>query len=424
MKGKINLLVWIARVVLSAVFIFSGMVKGIDPMGTAIKIEEYFATASLPMSSTLATVGAVLLCLCEFTLGVALLVGVWRRLAGALATVMMTAMTLLTLYIMVNNPVSDCGCFGDAVRLSNEATFVKNVVLLPLAFVLLHYSAYVQPLLSFRRGKLFVVGVGLVMLHFLVATLIDLPAVDFRPFKVGTDIMSLKYAQKEQQDEVDNLSFVYEKDGVQKTFGMDELDQVDSTWVFIKETSERPTTSIQVTAADLALMDLNGEDVLLGLMRNQPQMMIYCSGLRSHEEILKDRPRLEKLSRIAYDQNASLYIATGHVVPHDFDAPIWTLRDIASLYYMDPTIMKTVVRSDPALLIIRDGVLLRKVADRRISSLIEDEDFVARPFDSKANIKAYQQAQVWKFVPFVVVLLVFGLLLYFNKKDTLTYKPQ
>ena len=424
MKKSIQCLVWGARIVLSLLFIFSGLMKGIDPMGTAIKIEEYFATASLPMTSWLAMSGSVALCLFEFTLGVTLLIGVWRRIAGALATIMMTAMTLLTLYIMIKDPISDCGCFGDAMKLSNEATFVKNLLLLPLAFVLLHYSEYVSPLMSFRRGKLAVVGFGLVMANFLFATVTDLPAIDFRPFKVGTNLLEVKSAQKAQMDNPENFRFVYSKDGEERVFKMNELDQVDSTWVFVRDASQEPMAEVQVTAADFALTDVDGSDVSHRLMTAQPYMLVYCAGLKGGDKLLSERDRLERLSKIAYDLNGSFYIATAHTLPTDYEAPVWSLRDIASLYHMDATLMKTIVRSDPALLIISDGVLVRKVADRKIDSLIEDKDFVAKVFDAEYNLSAAKRAGIMKFVPFVIALLVLGLLLFFDKKNVLTYKPR
>lgn len=424
MKKSIQCLVWVARIILSLLFVFSGLMKGIDPMGTAIKIEEYFATASLPMTSWLAMAGSVALCLFEFTLGVTLLVGVWRRVAGALATIMMTAMTLLTLYIMVNDPISDCGCFGDAMKLSNEATFVKNLLLLPLAFILLHYSEYVSPLLSFRRGKLAVVGFGLVMANFLFVTVMDLPAVDFRPFKVGTNLLEVKAAQKAEQDNPENFRFVYRKDGEERVFKMNELDQVDSTWVFVRDASREPMAGVQVTAADFSLTDESGSDVSYQLMTAQPRMFVYCGGLKGNDNILADRDRLERLSKIAFDLGGSLYIATAHPLPSDYSDPIWSLRDIASLYHMDATIMKTVVRSDPALLIISGGVLVRKVADRKMDDLIEEKDFTANAFDAESHLSTVKRAHTMRFIPFAIALLVLGILVFFNKKNVLTYKPR
>ena len=424
MRKSIRCLVWVARLVLSILFIFSGLMKGIDPMGTAIKIEEYFATASLPMTSWLAMTGAVALCLFEFTLGVALLVGVWRRSSGALATIMMTAMTLLTLYIMVNDPISDCGCFGDAVKLSNEATFVKNLLLLPLAFVLLHYSEYVSPLLSFRRGKLAVAGFALVMANFLFVTVMDLPAVDFRPFKVGTDLLKAKSAQKAETDDPEDFRFVYRKDGEERIVKMDELDRIDSTWVFVRDASREPVAVVQGTAADFSLTDEYGSDVSSLLMTAQRRIFVYCSGPKGSDKILADRERLERLAKIAHDHGGSLYIATAYALPSDPGDPIWSLRDTAPLYHMDATTMKTVVRSDPALLIISDGVLVRKVADRKIDDLLEDEDFIAKAFDAESQLSAVKRGNTMRFIPFVVALLVLGVLIFFNKKNVLTYKPR
>ncbi|MDO4770567.1 BT_3928 family protein [Porphyromonas sp.] len=424
MKRSIRILVWVSRTVLSLLFIFSGLMKSIDPMGTAIKIEEYFATASLPMTSWFALAIALGLCLFEFGIGISILLGIWRRVTGALATVMMTLMTLLTLYIMVRNPISDCGCFGDAFKISNEATFVKNVILLPLAFILLHYSAYVNPLILFRRGKLAVIGCVLVMANFLFVTVIDLPAIDFRPFKVGTSILEAKEYKEAHKDDPENFRFVYSKGGEEHIFAMNELDQVDSTWVYVRDASNEAAAGVEVTPADFVLSDERGKDVSAQLMRSQSSMFIYCVAKDCETRVFKDKERLKALSELAFNTGGSLYIAMGTPMPEDYDDPLWSFRDISGMYHMDPTIMKTVVRSDPALLIIKDGVLIRKVADRKISRLLDEEEFTSNPFDAEKSIKAVKKSAVMRFIPFGIAALVLLLLIVFKKKNVSTYKPQ
>lgn len=125
------------QLLLGAVLIFSGITKSIDPLGTAIKVGEYAVSFGIPLSNSLALTLAVLLNITEATLGIMLLTGMLPRVASRAALWLMVPLTLLTLYIYIFNPVADCGCFGDAIKLSNASTFWKNIILLAMA-VLLH----------------------------------------------------------------------------------------------------------------------------------------------------------------------------------------------------------------------------------------------------------------------------------------------
>ena len=224
MKMK-NMLASIARTLLGVVFVFSGVVKAIDPLGTVYKIEDYlkafggFFIDLLPM----AEVAAWTLIIIELLLGVCMLLNVRTQWTSWIALLFYCVMTPLTLYIALTNPVSDCGCFGDAVVLTNRQTFGKNVVLIILAMVLVALRNSVHQLWrGWMEGVIAMLTIAAAV-AFMAWTKSHLPVMDFRPYKVGNHLPTLMEYPEDAEVDVYEYSFVYEKDGVEQTFTLDNL---------------------------------------------------------------------------------------------------------------------------------------------------------------------------------------------------------
>ena len=180
----------IARMVLAVVLIFSGFVKAVDPLGTQYKFEDYLSVLHLqtlvPDFATLAA--SVLLSALEFFLGICLFFGIRKTLSKTLTLLLMLIMTPLTLWVALEDPVSDCGCFGDAVVLTNWQSFGKDVVLLILAAIvwkwpydIIRFISSSSQWLVTTYSAVFIVGVSGWSLY-------DLPYLDFRPYHIGTDL--------------------------------------------------------------------------------------------------------------------------------------------------------------------------------------------------------------------------------------------
>ena len=180
----------IARLVLAIVLILSGFVKAVDPLGTQYKIHDYLQAVELAQYvPDIATLGAaVLLSATEFGLGICLLFAIRRRLVTMLTLILMLVMTPITLWLALTNPISDCGCFGDAIVLTNWQTLGKNVVLLLLAIVVRLWPLEMMRFIS-RSNQWIVINYSAL---FIVAvsgwSLYDLPYFDFRPYHIGTDL--------------------------------------------------------------------------------------------------------------------------------------------------------------------------------------------------------------------------------------------
>lgn len=235
----ISIITWIMRVLVGGLFIFSGFTKGIDVWGTVFKFREYFSVWGYAVWDGLNLAGVFLLCLFEFLTGFFLLFGCFRRVAPYLALLIMAFMLPLTLWLAVKNPISDCGCFGDALKLSNWETFYKNLIITAGSVWLVVYNRkaiclitpYLQWIGTFVAGA-YILAISLIGYYYQ-------PLIDFRPYKIGTPLVEMENVdeaqEEEETDEDDYLRFVYEKDGERKEFGIDdELPDEEDGWTFVE----------------------------------------------------------------------------------------------------------------------------------------------------------------------------------------------
>jgi len=361
-------LTWVLRILVGSVFVFSGFVKSIDVWGTLYKVEDYIGVMGFEIWPNLVLVGSFALCMVEFVLGVFLILGCFRKSVPVLLAVFMAFMLPLTLWIALSNPVADCGCFGEAFLISNWATFWKNIAISAALVWLLRYNRKIHWIITpslqwicFIVTSLYITIVALIGYY-------DQPMLDFRPFKTGTML-----AGAEAQDSyVPEYVFIYEKDGVRKEFTQDEEMPDESTgWIFIdrKEVSwsadaVNPDSSIYIT-------DKDGDEV------SQAEV-IHTSGA----EFILFMPSLGDLSIASSYKINSLYSwAKAHGVEmvaitggQKQDVDRW--EDISMsqypVYLMDDTVIKMIVRGNPALVYIEDG----RIKWKRTLRSIPIDDFM------------------------------------------------
>ncbi len=222
-----------SRVIIGIVFIYSGFVKVVDPLGSAYKFTDYFVAMNLEFLSGAALTFAILLCVAELVLGIALLFNLVPKIASWGLLLFMGLFTPLTLWLAAANPVSDCGCFGDALILTNWQTFFKNVIIDVFVVIIFWQRKKYKPAYSpFWQWTLGFVFAGFCFwLSFYCLN--NLPIIDFRPYHIGANIPESMIVPDEEKDNVDVYEsvFVYEKNGEQKEFNEDNLP--DSTWNFV-----------------------------------------------------------------------------------------------------------------------------------------------------------------------------------------------
>ena len=224
-----------SRLFVGLVFIYSGFVKVADPMGFAYKFEEYFEAMGLIFLSDAALTFAILLCVAELLIGIALTFNLLTKIASWAVLIFMLLMTPLTLWLALTNAVTDCGCFGDAVILSNWDTFLKNVIIDVFVVIIFlnrkKYKSSYNILSQWILGIIFAISAFSLSIYCLKY----LPIIDFRPYHIGANIKDGMTIPESQKDNIPVYKsiFIYEKDGVKKEFDAKDSPVGDPSWKFI-----------------------------------------------------------------------------------------------------------------------------------------------------------------------------------------------
>lgn len=369
----LTLIVRLVQVLLGLFFIFSGCTKGIDPMGTGLKIMEYLGLWGMTVDLSLATYLAVGLNVLEALLGTFLLLGIGRRWTPIATLILMVPMTCLTLYIYIANPVADCGCFGDALKISNGATFWKNVVLLLLLILLVRHRDALYPLGSQRKQTVTGSALALVLIVFNIYPLLYLPTIDFRPYKVGTPISHFYDRPAD-----DGMRYIYERGGEERALTTDELATVDSTWTYVRyeEIAATPAHKRE-SEADLILLDSRGEEVGHQLAETDAQALLYIT--YDIDQMSEEQLRLGlELQQRAH--HPVTLVVTSPLDRLESHPRIDLIRRYGQVLFMDLKMAQTLIRSNPGLVVIHDGVLSDKLSYVSLRFAVQDRHFIAHLF--------------------------------------------
>lgn len=344
---------------LGAVFIFSGFVKADDPYGMVYKIEEYllYFTDNGEKFSFLPLFMACLMAVYEFTLGAWLVFGIRKRITSILIFLTMAVLTPFTLFVALKNPVTDCGCFGDAIHLTNWETFGKNVVLLFMAIWLLkHYSLMIKFISNKSQwiislySILYSAGIVYYCINYL-------PIFDFRPYHVGANISQQMSVPEGKKLPVYDTMYLMEKNGVKKEFTSENFP--DSTWTYVdshtyikEEGYEPPITDFSLSKTD------TGEDVTQKILDTPGYTFLLISPYLD----TADDSSIDLINEI-YDYSVEnkypFYCVTSSETPQREE---WKDRTGAEYPYLtaDATVLRTMIRSNPGLILLKQGTIIRK----------------------------------------------------------------
>lgn len=362
----IKILVEISRIVLGATFLFSGFVKAVDPLGTAYKIQDYFTAAGAVWLHPAAVPLSMGLCMMEFLLGTWLFLGLYRRVVTKLLLVVMAFMTPLTLYIAIANPVHDCGCFGDALILDNWDTFYKNILLLACSIVTLIWHNRILPLYSRHTYWLAALSTSGFILCFTLYNYILLPVFDFRPYKTGTDLRKL--VSEKSKGDVTNNTFIYEKDGKRKTFTEENYPWQDPTWKFVEMKSQVIREGKKSEVEDFAIQHIrispdrksmeDETDITDSVLSDSSYtfLMVAYSLKDMSESHLAE---FEDISYYAQEHGYKFYCLTASPQQEILN---W-IEDSGVNYdfcLTDERVLKTMIRSNPGLILMKDGKIINK----------------------------------------------------------------
>ncbi len=354
-----SLFLFICRLVPAIVFIFSGFVKAIDPVGGAVKFEDYFTAFHMAWLSPIALPLSIALAALEFVIGFYLLFNLYMRRVAAIALIMMGVFTLLTFYISIFNPVTDCGCFGDAITLTNWQTFGKNVVIIVFTYIVFHYRAdYKNPHPANRQLTVALLAI-IYILSFGIHNYNNLPMMDFRPYKTGTNIPDqMSVPEGAEMPEYETL-FILEKDGQRETFSVNSYPYDDTTWVFIDSETRVLKEGYVPPLQTFALMLPESGDNVAGEIVGQAGAVFFMISPELSEIPKSTILPLAELAEIARQKNIPFYCITssGSAEMKAFDEAHKTMF---SYLQSDETTLKTIIRSNPGLMMLYDGTITAK----------------------------------------------------------------
>ncbi len=362
----------ISRSIVAIVFIFSGFVKLIDPYGTAYKIMDYIDVAGVALPFGAALSFSVFQSVVEFVLGMNALFKVSYSKTVKWLFAAMLFFTGLTLYIAIANPVKDCGCFGDAWLISNWQTFGKNVVLLLLVVEMLRNRYYGRTALSKGKQKMLLLGFAGFAVLFALFAIRHLPFWDFRPYAVGTHIPEQMKVSDDLPKDVYETTFIYEKDGVHEEFDEGNYPWQDSSWTHVDTRNVLISKGAEAPIHDFELMHIERGDITEEVLSNE--WYTFCLIAPKLEKTsLTHKEEIEETMRYCREMGFDFFVLTSSVGEQvqTFAAQFSSPPEFCNV---DETTLKTIIRAQPGLLVLRAGTILGKFHHRDIPKWGESPD--------------------------------------------------
>lgn len=343
------------RFIIGIVFIFSGTVKAIDPLGTVYKFQDYFQAFHLSFLKEFSLPLTIILCTLEFIAGFSLLLNIRQKAGLVIVLLLMVVFTPLTFILALTNPVTDCGCFGDAVHLTNWQTFLKNIILL-IPFIYLFITRNeIAPGSSKTRSWIIISIASTAFILFIFYNLRYLPVIDFLPYKTGTYIPDKMKMPEGSQGDKYKTTLVYQKDGRKQEFTLETYPANDTTWKFVEQKSVLISKGYQPPIHDFSITTVSNEDITNQILSSEKPVLLMIS--KKLKEADPD------LLRAGINKG---YYCMGNLI--DFYLVTASGSDEVRTYgngiitfcFGDETTLKTMIRSNPGYILLRKGTIIGK----------------------------------------------------------------
>lgn len=400
----------VARVILGLTFVFSGFVKAIDPMGSVYKLTEYFSSFGWEVSINLTQLLSIAQSSFEFTLGILLLLNIWHRFVIWVVFAFMLFMAPFTLYISIANPVSDCGCFGDVLQISNWQTFFKNLVLLLFSGLLIFEKSQQYKIFGERTSR-WTVSWSLIFSALIsVYSFIYLPVIDFGLYKQGSDLKVLTTLPEGAVRDSFEYRFLYQKEGIISSFSMDSVPDESQGWEYVKREQFLIKAGEKPLIEDFVFNDADNNNVSEEIIGDTSYVFLFIS------------PKLET-SDIDYIDNVGIAYRFAEKNGYRFFGLTssgaeaideWKYEYDIDLTFLtaDDKLLGAMIRSNPGIIVLKNGVIVKKWAYRSIPEKIVD-------------LKQVKQSE-FRIIMFLLVLfvipLIFFYLLHTGHKFHIRYK--
>ena len=352
----------IARTLLALTFLFSGFVKAVDPLGTVYKIQDYLHEGFggvFQWAIPAAGVAAVCLIALEWLLGIAMLLNVRTQWTSWITLLFYCIMTPLTLYIAIANPVSDCGCFGDALVITNWQTFWKNIILLLLSICLVICRKAIPELFSWWMEIIIALAALGSVAGIMGYSYTHLPQIDFRPYKVGNHIPTLMEIPDDAEVDQYEITLIYAKDGKEQTFTLENYPKGDPEWTFVDQKSVLIKKGYVPPIHDFEIETLEGDYITQDILESEePVALVVMYDLSK-----TDTTQLEKLMHMIHESPRVYFLtASGEEEIFAFAEELaWDEETTYSTFcFTDPITLKTIVRANPGVIVVQNGTIIDK----------------------------------------------------------------
>lgn len=348
---------WILRILIGGTFIISGLTKMIDVWGFTYKIEQYLNVWGWDVTRPIVVIAAMTISAIEFVLGCMMATGSYKKSSPWIATIIMIFMLPLSAYIMIANPVDNCGCFGDYLVISNFATFCKN---LAITIGLIYLCIFNKRTFGIFKPYIQWIVATICYIYILVIGFVGYnvqPLVDFRSYKVGTE-----FIPKNSSDNI-TFNFIYEKNGIKQSFDIDSLP--DSTWTFVERTK---IGSDSTTNHSITIYDLNNNDVTSEVITNEGEQIILLFPEIKYADISYSFMTNEMDNYIKNRGGELIGIFATNDKKQIKD---WVDRSLIQwpIYTAEDTSIKEIARGKGSVVYLKDGIIQWK---RTLSSIPTD----------------------------------------------------
>ncbi|MDZ4666290.1 MAG: DoxX family protein [bacterium] len=348
----------ISRVLVGVLFILSGLIKANDTLGFSYKLEEYFEIFNMPFLNPYAVLFSMLICIFEIISGFALLLGIYNKLNAWLLLVLIVFFTILTGYSAITHKVTDCGCFGDALKLTPFTSFMKDVVLLILILFIIFGLKHIQPLFNKVILNITLSAAFLVATFFTLYTYMFLPVKDFLPYKIGNDIEALTLTPADApKDEIEML-FIYEKGGQRYEFTADKLPEDIDQYEFVDRQDKLIKEGFKPPIHDFKLYDANGIEFTDSLFAGDGYKLILVQ-TKTEASRKGIEEQLAQLSKGWIESGKPLWALTSSNL---VDAQKYAQNHsfLFNYYNMDAIPLKSMLRSNPGVMLLNKNVVVKK----------------------------------------------------------------
>ena len=348
---------WILRILIGGTFIISGLTKMIDVWGFTYKIEQYLNVWGWDVTRPIVVIVAMTISAIEFVLGCMMATGSYKKSSPWIATIIMIFMLPLSAYIMIANPVDNCGCFGDYLVISNFATFCKN---LAITIGLIYLCIFNKRTFGIFKPYIQWIVATICYIYILVIGFVGYnvqPLVDFRSYKVGTE-----FIPKNSSDNI-TFNFIYEKNGIKQSFDIDSLP--DSTWTFVERTK---IGSDSTTNHSITIYDLTNNDVTSEVITNEGEQIILLFPEIKYADISYSFMTNEMDNYIKNRGGELIGIFATNDKKQIKD---WVDRSLIQwpIYTAEDTSIKEIARGKGSVVYLKDGIIQWK---RTLSSIPTD----------------------------------------------------